>query len=71
MGSIKEAILRNCLIGCIEGQDFTITENAGYIVFNWQNGRTSRLQKACNGVDQLLELPDGKTLRISPSAFFA
>lgn len=68
MASLKEAILRNCLIGSMCGENFTITENAGYIVFNWSNGKTSRLHRACNGVDQLLELPDGSTMRIAPSA---
>lgn len=67
--SIREAILRNCLIGSIGDQNFTISENAGYIVFNWSNGKTTRMRRAANGVDSIVDLPDGSSLRISSSTF--
>ncbi len=68
MSSLKEAILRNCYIGSLPNYgEFTISENAGYIVFTWPGGKTTRMQRACNGVDSLIPLPDGSTLRISSS----
>ena len=72
MYSLKEAILRNCYLGSMPGgQNFTISENAGYIVFTWPDGKTTRMQRSANGVDSLVPLPDGGTLRISGSLLAA
>ncbi|MCL1840017.1 hypothetical protein FWF89_03460 [Candidatus Saccharibacteria bacterium] len=68
MYSLREAILRNCYIGSLPNYgEFTITENAGYVVFNWPDGKTTRMRRAANGVDTLVPLPDGSTLRIKMS----
>ena len=62
---IKEALLRNILIGRVGDQKFEIKYTGGYIVFDWGD-KTTRLQKAANGVDSLIPLPDGSMLRLKP-----
>lgn len=69
MMSIQQAILRNCLVGNVGDHGVTIAENAGNVVFHWSNGKSTRMRRAENGTDQLVELPDGKDLRISGSIF--
>jgi hypothetical protein len=70
MYKLREAILRNCYLGSTpDGQNFTISENAGYIVFTWPDGKTTRLQRSANGVDAIIPLPDGTNLRVSPGLF--
>ena len=63
---IKEALLRNVLLGKIGNDNFTIRSANGYIVFEWSNGKTTRLERSANGVDSILPLPDGRQIRIKP-----
>jgi|LSQX01.3.fsa_nt_gb hypothetical protein len=70
MAAIKEALLRNCLIGRIGDYNVKIAENYGNITFTWSNGKTTRLRRSANGVDSLIELPDGSDLRISLAGLF-
>jgi len=66
---IREAILRNCYLGNMPGTgDFTISENAGYIVFTWPGGQTTRMRRAENGVDTIIPTPNGD-IRVSGSLF--
>ena len=68
MHSLREAILRNCYIGNLQNYgDFTISENAGYVVFTWPGGKTTRMRRAENRVDSIIPLPDGTELRIKVS----
>ncbi|MDR3297945.1 MAG: hypothetical protein LBT19_01005 [Candidatus Nomurabacteria bacterium] len=64
--NIKEAMLRNVLLGRVGSENFTIKYSSGYVVFEWSSGKTTRLQRAANGVDSIIPLPDGSSLRLKP-----
>ena len=64
---IKEAMLRSVLLGHVGDQNFTISYSGGYIVFDWGNGKTTRMQRACNNVDSIIPLPDGGSVRLKPN----
>jgi len=65
MFSLKEAILRNLYYGNHPTYGkFTIEENAGYIVFHWPGGKSTRMFTSGNGVTPVIPLPDGGQLRI-------
>jgi hypothetical protein len=64
---IKEALLRNVLLGRVGSESFTIRYSSGYVVFEWSSGKTTRLQRAANGVDSIIPLPDGGTVRLKPN----
>ena len=63
--SLREMMLRDCFIGNADGYKFTIRQNAGYIVFDWGGGNTSRLEQCSNWVDSRVKLPNGSYLTIS------
>lgn len=67
---IKEALLRNVLLGHVGSEKFTIKQSNGYIVFEWSNGKTTRMEKSANGVDSIITLPDGKQVRLKPNFGF-
>lgn len=63
---IKEALLRNVLLGHVGNENFTIRSANGYVVFEWSNGTTTRLERSANGVDSIIPLPDGRQVRLKP-----
>ena len=71
MALLQDMLVRNGYIGNINGHKFTLKEDYGYITLTWSStGKTTRLHKAENKVDLLVDLPDGSNLRINPSALF-
>ena len=66
MPSIKEAILRNCLIYTSDdGSQCTIEQGClGDIIVRFPNGMSKRVRRAANGVDLLVPTPGGSEICI-------
>jgi len=69
MDRLQAAIMSNCYFGNMPGVgNFSMYENAGYVVFKWPGGSTTRMRKSADGVGCIVPTPNGDVY-ISESIF--